>query len=103
MLHALGQALASELAAQLVRGVLIREAGYAKGTGMTATVKNRLRAEGVALGVARAVTEQVAVSDSVGIGHLLGMTPTASDALGTAVAAGHFRDPAAAALAAGKL
>jgi hypothetical protein len=103
MLHGLGQALASELAGQPVRGVVIREVGYARGSGMTGAVKNRLRAEGVALGVARAVTERVAVTDSVGIGHLLGVTPEAADALGAAVVAGGFEQPAAAALAARRL
>lgn len=100
MLYSLGQALATELAAQPVAAVLIREGGFARGTGFTAVVKNRLRGEGVALGVARAVTQKVAVADSSAIGHLLGVTADAADAQGAGLVGAALEDPAAAALAA---
>lgn len=100
MLHALGQAFATDLAAQPVAFVLIREAGFARAAGLTASVRNRLRAEGVSLGVARAVTQKVAVLDVAGIGLLLGVAPDEADRAGLALAGGEFSDPGAAALAA---
>lgn len=103
MLHALGQALTTELAAQAVRAVLIREGGFARGTGLTASTKNRFRGEGVALGVARTVTQAVAVTDSKGIGNLLGLEPDAADAQGAALVPAAYKDAAAAALAAREL
>lgn len=103
MLHALGQALATELAAQQVRALLIREAGYAKGSGMTTSTKNRLRGEGVALGVARAVTQLVSVTDSKGIGLLLDVAPDEAARRGKALTDDEYADTAAAALAAQNL
>lgn len=103
MLHALGQALATELAAQPVRTVLIREGGFAPGTGLTTATKNRLRGEGVALGVARAVTKEVMVTDSKGIGRLLGLEPEDADAQGAALVPAAYSDASAAALAAQQL
>ena len=100
MLHGLGQALATELAVQTVGFVLIREAGFSRATGLTGTVKNRLRAEGVSLGVARAVTSKTAVQDIAGIGLLLGLAPGDADQAGSALAGDKFADPGAAALAA---
>lgn len=103
MLHALGQALATELAAQPVSAVLIREGGFAKATGLTAATKNRFRGEGVALGVARTVTRTVAVADSKGIAHLLNVEADAADAQGAALVAALYKDAAAAALASREL
>jgi hypothetical protein len=99
-LHALGQALASEVTAQTITGVVIREAGYAKGSGLTASVKNRLRAEGVALAVVRATIDKVAITDSNGIGHLIGVTAAEADRQGQELGSGEVGVVAAAALAA---
>lgn len=103
MLHALGQALAAELAGQDVRAVVIREGGFSPGTGLTTATKNRLRGEGVVLSVARSVTQTVAVADPRGIGRMLGVEAADADALGSTLAPGQYAEAAAAALAARQL
>jgi hypothetical protein len=103
MLHALGQAFGTELAAQDVGAVLIRESGYSRGAGLTGPTKARLRGEGVALVVARRVTRVVVVADAKGIGQLMRVDAASADADGKALAGAIYAEAAAAALGALKL
>lgn len=100
MVYEVGRALTTELAAQPVDAVVIREAGYAKGSGLRKSDKNRLRAEGYAVGVARTFTIKVRLIDSAGIGHLLGTTAVDADSRGTALIKDDYAKSATAALGA---
>lgn len=101
-LHALGQAFLTELTAQPVDAVWIREAGYARGSGLTAPTKTRLRAEGVCLAAARTVTQNVRIGDVNAATTALGNTKTAAqlDADGAALTNADCAEAAGAALAA---
>jgi len=102
-LHEIAQDLESELAAQAVSALVIWEAGFNRAAGLTAPVKNRLRAEGVCVAVARDVIETVAVLDVNALAHALGRpSKTVVDA-GEALTQGVFGEAATAALAAATL
>lgn len=102
-IHEIGQDLASELRALEPVAVLIREVGFARAAGMTAPVKNRIRAEGVCVAIARAVTENVAIMETKAIASLLGVKGADVDTAGEAVTSGDWVEAATAALAAAKL
>jgi hypothetical protein len=100
-LHSLGQDLASELAAQDdIVAVIVREVGFAKAAGLTLAVKNRLRAEGICVAVARTVTSKVQVLDINAIAQLLGVSTADVPAHGASIATSEYVEPATAALAA---
>lgn len=102
-IHQVAQDFATELAAQSVTAVLVREVGFARPAGMTAPVKNRLRAEGACVGVARTVTAKVEVLDAKAIAHMLGTTGAKVDAVGKALTSGDWVESATAAVAAAEL
>jgi len=101
--HQIAQDLASELTALDPIAVLIREVGFARKAGMTAAVKTRIRAEGACVGVARAVTSKVAVMETNGIAHLLGVSGSTVDNAGTALTSGKWVESATAAVAAARM
>jgi hypothetical protein len=102
-LHEIAQDFESELAAQAVESVVIREAGYARQAKLTDAVKNRLRAEGLCVTLARAVTAKVEVFDVQAIARALDKTGEEVTADGEALAIGDFVEPATAAAAAATL
>jgi hypothetical protein len=99
-LHEIAQDFESELAAQTVGAVVIREAGYAKQAKLTESVKNRYRAEGLCVAMARVVTAKVEVLDIQAIGRRIGDDIPAA---GGALAGGDFVEAATAAAAAASL
>jgi hypothetical protein len=99
-LHEIAQDFESELAAQTVEAVVIREAGYAKQAKLTDSVKNRYRAEGLCVAIARVVTTKVEVLDVQSIGRRVGKTGDDLTAAGEALAGGDFVEAATAAAAA---
>jgi hypothetical protein len=102
-IHQLAQDLASELKALEPAAVLIREVAFARPAGLTAAVKNRVRAEGACVGIARAVTATVAVMDTKAIAHLLGVSGVSVDDAGKALTSDPWVESATAAVAAAKL
>ena len=102
-LHEIAQDLETELAAQTVSGLVVREVGFARAAGLTAPVKNRLRAEGLCVAVARNVTARVAVLDVQAIARALGKANDEADDVGKLLATGAFVEPATAAAAAATL
>lgn len=74
-LYALGQALESELRAQDVSALVIREAGFAaRASASQSAVKNRLRAEGICIAKAQEITNRVAISDANGLARMVKVT-----------------------------
>jgi hypothetical protein len=101
--HEIAQDLETELAAQTVSALVVREVGFARQAGLTAPVKNRLRAEGVCVAVARNVTAKVAVLEIQAIARALGKPNEEADDVGKSLIKGDFIEPATAAAAAAAL
>lgn len=102
-LHEVAQDFESQLAAQQVDAVVIREAGYSKQSKLSESVKNRYRAEGLCVAIARAVTAKVEVLDVVAIGRKIGKAGDDIGNAGKALADGDFVEAATAAAAAATL
>jgi hypothetical protein len=102
-LHEIAQALETQLAAQEVLAFVVREVGFNQSAGLSNPVKNRLRAEGVAVAIARKVTSRVAVLNVKAIARAVGKTSEDADEVGKALAKGQFVEPATAAAAAATL
>lgn len=99
-LHEIAQDLETELAAQTVSAFVVREVGFNRAAGFTAAVKNRLRAEGVGVAVARNVTAKAAVFDIKAIARAVDKPTSKADEVGKELAEGEFVEPATAAVAA---
>lgn len=103
-LHALGTALNTQLKAHDVVAVVIREAGYSRMSAKAhASMKKRLRAEGVALSQARRRTENVVVSDINALAKLCEMSSKDLEAAAESMCGGDWREAASSALAAQKI
>lgn len=102
-LHEIAQHFQSQLAVQSVAAVVIREAGYSKQAKLSESVKNRYRAEGLCIAIARVDIANVEILDVQAIGRKIGKTGEDINEAGQAVAAGDFIEAATAALAAATL